>query len=252
MLRGAVRLADFSTGATGRRRASGDHVDVLRPTVEKRVSEGSMRAAEADGVGKGSGEGSGEGRDADSGESYSFKPSLRAAVWSFELSADTLHWSRGRYSGDIRYRDIARLRLSYRPMTMQMARYELEIWAPQAPRLVVASSTCRSFIEMQSQAGAYRAFVAALHERIAAAGGTPRCDTGIAPLLYWAGVVILGGTALALLILTLRAVQAGAWGGAAFLVAFFAVFLWQASNFFRRNRPGRYDLRALPQPLMPV
>jgi hypothetical protein len=185
-------------------------------------------------------------------DGYSYRPSLRSAVWSFTLAADALRWSRGRYSGAIRYHDIERLRLSYRPMTLQTARYQLEIWAPQAPRLVLLSSTCRSFVEMQSQAPAYRAFVAALHQRIAAAGGEPRCDTGIAPPLYWAGVVILGGTALALLLLALRAIGAGAWGGAAFLAAFLAVFGWQVGTFLKRNRPGRYDLTALPQRLMPA
>jgi hypothetical protein len=188
----------------------------------------------------------------ETGESYSFKPSLRGAAWSFVLGSDGRRWSRGRHSGEIRYRDIARLRLSYRSATMQAARYQLEIWAPQAPRLEVASATCRSFVEMQSQAPAYCAFVAALHQRIAAAGGTPRCDTGIAPPLYWAGIAVLGGTALALLMLALRAVQSGAWGGAAFLVAFLAVFVWQASHFFKRNWPDRYRLTELPLRLMPV
>ena len=188
----------------------------------------------------------------ESGDRYAYKPSLRAAAWSFVLGADTLHWSRGRYAGEVHYHDIARLRLSYRPVTMQMARYQLEIWAPQAPRLVVVSSTCRSFVEMQSQAPAYRAFVAALHRRIAAAGGEPRCERGIAPPLYWAGIAVLGGTALALLALALRAIAVGAWGGAAFLAIFLAIFGWQIGAFFSRNRPGRYDLTgALPQWLLP-
>ena len=184
-------------------------------------------------------------------EAYAYKPSLRGAAWHYTLGPEALGWSRGRYAGEVRYRDITRLRLSYRPMTMQMARFQLDIWAPQAPRLVVMSATCRSFVEMVSQADAYRGFVTALHRRVAEAGGTPRCESGIAPALYVIGVVVLGGTALALVALALRAVSVGAWGGAAFLAAFLAVFGWQVGTYFRRNRPGRYELTALPERLLP-
>ena len=48
-----------------------------------------------------------------------------------------------------------------------------------------------------------------------------------------------------------RALQAHTLGGAAFIVGFLALFLWQGGNFFRRNRPGSYRPDALPPELMP-
>ena len=36
-----------------------------------------------------------------------------------------------------------------------------------------------------------------------------------------------------------------------YIGAFLALFLWQAGNYFRRNRPGRYTPQALPPELMP-
>jgi hypothetical protein len=48
-----------------------------------------------------------------------------------------------------------------------------------------------------------------------------------------------------------RSLQAGAAGGAVFVVIFLGVFLWQAGTFFRRNRPGTYAPDALPSLVMP-
>jgi hypothetical protein len=38
---------------------------------------------------------------------------------------------------------------------------------------------------------------------------------------------------------------------AAIVAAFLAFYLWQAGNFFRRNRPGTYRPDALPADVMP-
>jgi hypothetical protein len=48
-----------------------------------------------------------------------------------------------------------------------------------------------------------------------------------------------------------RALQIGASGGAAFVGAFLALYLWQVGNFLRRNRPGEYCYGALPKEVMP-
>ena len=48
-----------------------------------------------------------------------------------------------------------------------------------------------------------------------------------------------------------RTLEMHAIGGAAFIGAFVALFLWQGGNFFRRNRPGTYTPDALPPDLMP-
>ncbi|MGD9768339.1 MAG: hypothetical protein AB7U62_11910 [Pseudolabrys sp.] len=186
---------------------------------------------------------------------YAYKPSLMSPVFSFALMPDALAWSRGRHSGEIRYHQITRLRMSFRPATMQRGRYQLEIWSSVAPRMPVISGTVRSMVEMQSQGPEYRAFVTELHRRIAEAGekpaNPPRCEAGLFPPIYWIGVAVLAVTSLAMAAMIVRALQAGVWAGAAFVLAFFALFLWQGGQFFRLNRPGRYDVAQPPAALLP-
>ena len=71
------------------------------------------------------------------------------------------------------------------------------------------------------------------------------------PLLYWPGLIAFVGVSLGLALLIVRALQADAKGGAAFIGVFLVLFLWQGGNFFRRNRPGLYRPEALPAELMP-
>ena len=78
-----------------------------------------------------------------------------------------------------------------------------------------------------------------------------RFECGRSPLLFWPGFVAIVGVALGLAALIVRALQAGAIGGAAFIGVFLALFLWQGGNFVRRNRPGVYRPGALPAELMP-
>jgi hypothetical protein len=41
------------------------------------------------------------------------------------------------------------------------------------------------------------------------------------------------------------------WSGAAFVAAFLALFMWQAGNLFRRNRPGTFRPDAVPPLVLP-
>jgi len=183
---------------------------------------------------------------------YTYKPSLMAPVFSFALKPEGLNWTRGRHAGEIRYGQITRLRLAFRPATMQRGRYQLEIWSSAAPRIPIVSGTVRSMVEMQSQGPEFRAFVTELHQRIAAAGAKPRCEAGLFPPIYWIGVTVLGATSLAMAAMVVRALQAGVWSGAAFVFAFLALFLWQGGQFFRLNRPGLYEVANPPAALLPA
>jgi hypothetical protein len=64
-------------------------------------------------------------------------------------------------------------------------------------------------------------------------------------------VVVFLGAALALAGLVVRALAEQAWGGAAFVAAFLAFFLWQAGAFFHRNRPSTFDPAAVPPQVLP-
>ncbi len=188
-------------------------------------------------------------RDEDPG--YSYKPSLMGAAWEFRLRPDALEWWAGRHHGRIAYSGIIRVRLSFRPVTMQSRRFVTEIWGPGSPRLSIASTSWRSLVEQATQDEAYGAFVRELNRRIAAAGAAASFETGTPAILYWPGLAVFAGVALALAVLTVQALRIGAYAGAALVGAFFGVFVWQSGSYFQRNRPGRYRPQALPKLLVP-
>jgi len=183
--------------------------------------------------------------------SYRYRPSLMGAPSEFRLTDDSLDWSVGRRSGCVPLRDIRRLRMSYRPATMQSHRFVTEVWADGAPKLKIVSSSWKSMVEQERLDRPYSAFVNELHRRIARAGAAPLFERGNNPLIYWPGLIVFTATALGLVLLMLRVLFDGAFGGAGLIGAFFVLFLWQCGNIFRRNWPGRYRPDALPAVLMP-
>ena len=183
--------------------------------------------------------------------SYSYKPSLMGAPWELRLRPDALEWQVGRHEGRIPYGRIRRVRLSFRPVTMQTRRFVTEIWSPDAPRLLIASSSWRSLVEQGTQDKAYGEFISELHRRIAAGDSQAVFETGSPALLYWPGLAIFVAGGLGMAALVVRALQVEEYTGAAFVGAFLGLFLWQSGNYFRRNRPGSYRPDALPKLLVP-
>jgi len=182
---------------------------------------------------------------------YAYRPSLLGAAWEFKLTGDGIDWATGRKAGHIPFRAVRRLRMSYRPASMQSHRFMTELWAEGAPKLKILSSSWKSMVEQERKDKPYTAFVAELHRRIALAAPSARFEQGSHPLLYWPGLLAFAGVALGLALLIVRALQADAKGGAAIIGGFLVLFLWQSGNFFRRNRPGHYRPEALPAELMP-
>ena len=183
--------------------------------------------------------------------SYAYKSSLVGAPLEFQLAPDALEWRKGGIAGRTPYGSVRRIRLSFRPMTMQNYRFVTEVWPESGPKLQIASTSWKSLVEHQRLDAEYRAFVSELSRRVGAAGGNTAFDTGSPAFLYWPGVLVFTGASFALAALAVRALQEQAWGGAAFIAAFFALFLYQAGNFFRRNRPGTYSPDAVPPLLLP-
>src|SRR5665647_2573456 len=71
---------------------------------------------------------------------YSYRPSLLGAAWQFKLADDGIDWVAGRRSGCIPFRDVRRVRMSFRPANLQSQRFLTEIWAAGAPKLEIVSS----------------------------------------------------------------------------------------------------------------
>src|ERR1700730_14131916 len=121
-------------------------------------------------------------RAGDTDTVYSHKPSLMGPPSEFRLAPDAIEWSAGRHRGRIAYARIGRVRLSFRPVTMQTRRFVAEIWPTDGPRL--------SLLEQQRQDREYGDFIRELHRRIAAAGGAASFETGTPAVLYWPGLAV--------------------------------------------------------------
>jgi hypothetical protein len=183
--------------------------------------------------------------------SYSYRPSLLGAEWTLTLTPNGLAFTAGGRSGLVPYDKIVRMRMAYRPMSMQTTRFMTEIWAPGEPPLRIVSTTWKSMVEQQRLDAAYVRFVIALHERIAAAGGKVVCEKGRPGLIYWPGLVVFIGVSLGLAALIARALQVQAVVPALFIGVFFALFVWHGGTFFGRNRPGSYPVAEPPRELLP-
>jgi len=181
---------------------------------------------------------------------YSFRPSAFGAPRLFRLMSDAIVWDAGRSSGRVPFARVKRVRMSFRPSAAQNYRFVTEIWGQEGPKLTIVSTSTKNMMEQECLDTSYANFATELHRRIALAGASTVFEAGIAPAIYWFGLVIYVGAGLGLAGLIVRTLQAGTWTGAGVVAVFLGMFLWNA-NYFRRNRPGRYQPNALPPELLP-
>lgn len=182
---------------------------------------------------------------------YTYRPSLMGSPCEFQLADDGLDWRAGRNSGHVAWHSLRRVRMSFRPTSMQMHRFVTELWADDQPKLTIVSSSWKSMFEQERLDKPYAAFITDLHRRLAQAQTRARFEQGTHPLRFWPGLAVFAGVSLALAALAVRALQAQAYGGALFILAFFGLFLWRGGNYFRRNRPRLYRAEAPPRELIP-
>jgi len=182
---------------------------------------------------------------------YAFKPSLMGAAHQFELTDGGLSWRLAGRSGVWPYTDIAAIRLSYRPVTMQADRFRADIYHVSRARITVVSTSWQTAALMSAQNQGYRVFILELHQRMAAAGSKAGLTGGLGPNLYAAGLTLVILLAIGMAGLFIRALATGEFSGALFLLAFAALFGWQIGGFLRRNRPLVYDYTDVPKRLLP-
>lgn len=182
---------------------------------------------------------------------YAYKPALFGAVWVLKLAPDALEYEVGRHRGRVPYSDIRRVRLAFRPVTMQSQRYLAEIWSNSAPKIPISSASWRSITEQERLNAAYRDFVTELHRRMAEQGTRALFITGLPKCSFAVGVVVYFAAMFAFIALTVRALQMGEKAGAAVVGGIFLIFAWQVGQFFLRNVPGRYRPDAIPAKVLP-
>jgi hypothetical protein len=167
------------------------------------------------------------------------------------LTEQGLSWQFSGRSGAWPYADIAAIRLSYRPVSMQAHRFRADITKNDGGRLPVLSTSWQTAALMAPQDNGYRAFITELHARMAKAGSLAELTGGLGRRTYFAALALVGLVGLMLLILFVRALIVGELAGALFFVGFAALFAWQVGGFVRRNRPISYSFDHIPEALLP-
>ncbi len=183
--------------------------------------------------------------------SYVYKASLISSAYQFELTDAGLSWRIGRRSGVWPYADIASIRLSYRPMSMQSRRFRADIARTGDGRIAILSTTWQTISLMTPQDQGYRTFITELHRRMREAGSKASLTGGIGTTTYAVAVAMLALLAIAMVGLLVRALATSEFTGALFLVGMAIWFAWTIGGFIKRNRPCRYSFDALPATLLP-
>ena len=192
-----------------------------------------------------------EGEGASPVTRYTYKASLVGSAHQFDLTDAGLSWRIGSRSGVWPYAEIASVRLSYRPMTMQARRFRADIEKAGGGRIAIVSTTWQTVTLMTPQDQDYRAFIAELHRRMKAAGSKAALIGGIGPVTYAAAVTMVALLAIAMVGLLVRALATSEFTGALFLVAMAVWFAWTVGGFIKRNRPRSYSFDQLPDALLP-
>lgn len=182
---------------------------------------------------------------------YAYKASLIGSAHRFELTDAGLAWHLAGRSGIWAYADIAAIRLSYRPVSMQAHRFRADLRHVDGGRLRILSTSWQTAALMTPQDDGFRVFIRALHARMAAAGSRAVLTGGLSRRTYLAALALVALLALAMSGLLLRAIVVGQWAGAAFILGFAAWFAWQVGGFIRRNRPLTYTFASIPDKLLP-
>jgi len=182
---------------------------------------------------------------------YAYKASLIGSAHQFELTEQGLSWHIAGRSGLWPYADIASVRLSFRPVSMQARRFRADVGNSNGRRLSIFSTSWQTAALMAPQDKDYRDFIIELHARMAKAGSRAVLTGGLHPRLYAVAVGCVGLLAIAMGGLMIRSIASTEWAGALFLVGFSALFAWQVGGFIRRNKPLTYGFGEVPMALLP-
>ncbi|WP_354230319.1 hypothetical protein [Bradyrhizobium sp. F1.4.3] len=186
-----------------------------------------------------------------SATSYAYKASLIGSAHRFELTDEGLSWHIAGRSGLWRYDEIAGIRLSFRPVSMQQHRFRADVSRAGGGRIAILSTSWQTAALMAPQDSGFRAFLVELHARMARADSRAELTAGLGRKTYAAVLAFLAVLAVAMTGLLIRALMIGEFAGVLFIIGFAALFAWQVGGFVRRNQPRSYTLDNLPTSLLP-
>jgi len=193
---------------------------------------------------------------------YKHRPKPFGQEAEFVLGAERLSVGHGRRKAEFPYRDIALLRLSYAPTNIANDGYRARLVSRGGRSVAFSNLSWRSMAEMERHHDAYRAFVAALAERIMRANPQAELSAGLAPWRFRTMCGLAGATAAALAGTALFALYqrfqpSAAWPpGLASLMAGLAGFtlaylLYWMHRYLGRNRPGAFRPDDIPERVLP-
>lgn len=183
--------------------------------------------------------------------SYAYKASLIGSAHRFELTDEGLSWHIPGRSGLWRYDDISAVRLSFRPVSMQQHRFRADVSHSGGGRVAILSTSWQTAALMAPQDNGFRAFIVALHARMATAGSRATLTAGLGRTTYVTVLASLAVLTVAMTALLIRALLIGEFAGALFIIGFAALFAWQVGGFVRRNQPRSYRFDQLPPSMLP-
>lgn len=183
--------------------------------------------------------------------SYAYKASLIGSAHRFELTDEGLSWHIPGRSGLWRYDEISAIRLSFRPVSMQQHRFRADLSHSGGGRVAILSTSWQTAALMAPQDNGFRAFIVALHARMAKAGSRATLTAGLGRRTYAAVLALLAVLTAAMTALLIRSLLIGEFAGALFIVGFAALFAWQVGGFVRRNQPRSYRFDQLPPSMLP-
>ncbi|MDQ8728530.1 hypothetical protein [Bradyrhizobium sp. LHD-71] len=182
---------------------------------------------------------------------YAYKPSVAGAPQTFELTGQGLSYKSGYRSGDWRYADVARIRLSYRPVSMLAHRFRADLQHKDGGKLTIISATWAGIVALTPQNDSYRAFIEELHRRVAAERSGVVCLAGTNKVVFALSCAVFAAVMIALAVMFVRALMTGEHMAALFMLGFAAWFGWYTGRMLMRNKPRSYDPAHVPRELLP-
>ncbi|HWK00150.1 MAG TPA: hypothetical protein VNR41_05520 [Xanthobacteraceae bacterium] len=182
---------------------------------------------------------------------YRFRLRPVGAETILRLLPDALEIESANRKTQVRYEDVVRLRLSFRPANLSAQRYLAEIWSRTSRKIILPSVSARGMFHFDNQAAAYRAFVAELCRRIGEVQPSLQIDAGLSAWRWWPSAVFGGAIALAVLYFVAITLRDGNFSLLVVVLIFAALLASQVGTMLLRNRPRQAPMNSIPAQVLP-
>jgi hypothetical protein len=170
---------------------------------------------------------------------------------ALRLTPDTLEWEAGSLKRKILYGDVTRVRVSYRPANISFRRYLTEIWTRHDGKLSIISVSARGPFNFEDRAEFYSPFVVEFARRVEKSQPGFQLEAGMPPWRWWLAIVFAAATFFAVLYVAAQSLSMRSTSLTLIMLAFGALFIWQAGTMLLRNQPRRCEVDSIPSGVLP-